>query len=434
MNGARWSSTAAIAALLLTASAAAQTAPASATARAAAGREEAVPPSRAVPAGAKPETASKMCGVCHSDIRVKYEKGVHRSEGIGCVSCHGGDPNAVTVEGAHRGGYRGVPSRRAIPAFCASCHSDVKRMRFYNLPSDQYALYQTSQHGMRLAQGDENAAVCTDCHGVHEIRLRDDPKSSVFGRNIPTTCGKCHADPAFLKRYKLKDNPVADYSAGVHGKAYLQGGNDSAPECTRCHGSHGALPPGVGDVGKVCGQCHTKTRGYFLASPHKEAMDAAGQPECAACHHNHRTHVAAPAQMEDVCRECHEKGDDAFVVAGAFERMVADASAEIDKADKAVAEAARIPLYVEDYRARLEDARTALMESAPVTHSLDSTLVEPHTRRARSIAEGVSEEIHEKLTGRLWHKVGLGLFWFYLLLTATIVTRARRRASAERDR
>jgi hypothetical protein len=163
-------------------------------------------------------------------------------------------------------------------------------------------------------------------------------------------------------------------------------------------------------------------------------MDAAGQPECAACHHNHRTHVAAPAEMDAICRECHEKRDDAFVVAGAFERMIADASAEITEADKLVAEAARIPLYVEDYRARLEDARTALMESAPVTHSLDSMLVEPHTRRARSIAVGVSEEIHEKLTGRLWHKVGLGLFWFYLLLTATIVTRARRRAVAERDR
>ncbi len=53
---------------------------------------------------------------------------------------------------------------------------------------------------------------------------------------------------------------------------------------------------------------------------------------------------------------------------------------------------------------------------------------------ARSIAAEIGGEIHEKLAGRLWHKIGLGIFWFYLLLTAAILTRARRRAAAEKDR
>jgi predicted CXXCH cytochrome family protein len=420
--------------LLLPVALAALLAAPAATATSAVQHEEAVPPSRVVPAGAKPDGAAKMCGVCHSDIRVKYARGVHRSEGIGCVSCHGGDPDALTVEGAHRGGYRGVPSRRGIPALCASCHADVARMRFFNIPSDQYAIYQTSQHGIRLAKGDDRAAVCTDCHGVHEIRPTDDPKSSVFRRNIPATCGKCHSDPALLKRYGLKSDPVADYNASVHGKAFLAGGNNAVPECTRCHGSHGASPPGVGDVDRVCGQCHTKTRGYFVASAHKEGMDRAGEPECGACHGYHRIEKATAAMLDTLCAKCHDRGDDALRLAATYRRMVDEASKDIARADEIVAEAARIPLYVEDYRARLEDARTALMESAPVMHSLDSMLVEPHVRRARSIATGVTEEVREKFAGRVWRYVGLGLFWFYLLLTATIVTRARRRAAAERDR
>jgi hypothetical protein len=74
------------------------------------------------------------------------------------------------------------------------------------------------------------------------------------------------------------------------------------------------------------------------------------------------------------------------------------------------------------------------MESFPVMHALDASLVEPHTRRARSIATEVGKEIHQKLAARLWRIVGLALLWFYLLLTATIVVRARRRAAAERDR
>jgi predicted CXXCH cytochrome family protein len=404
------------------------------TAGAQSGHEQSRPPSRSVPAGAQPSKTSKMCGVCHAEVRVKYEKGVHQSEGIGCVSCHGGNPNALTVETAHGAGFRGVPARRAIPELCASCHADVAKMRFFNLPSDQYALYRTSQHGLKLARGDDGVAVCTDCHGVHEIRPRSDPQSSVFGRNIATTCGKCHGNTAFLKRRSRPDNPVADYHAGVHGKAYLAGGNDAAPECTRCHGSHGATPPGVGDVQKVCGQCHTKPRMYFLGSPHRDVLDQTHQEECIACHKNHGTEAATPALFGTVCKDCHEPGDPALHVAATFARKIREATVEIAQADTLVLRASRIPLYVEDYRSRLEDARTALVESAPVTHSLDSALVEPYTRRARSIAAEVSREIQHKLSERVWHKVGLGLFWFYLLLTAAVIVRARRRAGREPDR
>ena len=63
-------------------------------------------------------------------------------------------------------------------------------------------------------------------------------------------------------------------------------------------------------------------------------------------------------------------------------------------------------------------------------HAMDVAQLEPLTRRARSIADEVSEEIQDKLDERAWRYVGLVLFWFYLLLTAAIVMRARRRAAA----
>lgn len=383
----------------------------------------------ATPAAA--EQPANLCAVCHADVRVRFDQGVHKSEGIACVSCHGGNPSAGTVETAHRGGFRGVPRRRDIPALCAGCHADVARMRPYNLPSDQYALYQTSQHGMRLSKGDEKVAVCTDCHGVHDIRPPEDPKSTVFRRNVPATCGRCHGDAGLMKQYGRPDNPFTDYVAGVHGRAFLENANDAAPECTRCHGSHGATPPGVGDVEKVCGQCHATTRAYFLAGPHKEAMDAAGLQECAACHHNHDTPPATVAMLDTVCLGCHDAGSGQVELAAAMKTMFTEASAEIDHAERLVEEASRIPLYVEDYKARLQDARTALMESFPVMHALDVSRVEPHTRRARSIAREVGNEVEEKFAGRWWRKVGLVVFWFYLLLTAAILVRARRGAAAE---
>jgi len=68
-----------------------------------------------------------------------------------------------------------------------------------------------------------------------------------------------------------------------------------------------------------------------------------------------------------------------------------------------------------------------------VMHAMDAAQVEPLTRRARSIADEVSAEIQKKLDERIWRYVGLVLCWFYLLLTASVVLRARRRAAARAD-
>lgn len=371
-----------------------------------------------------------VCAVCHPDVRVQFDQSAHRSEGITCTSCHGGDPAATTVAGAHAGGFRGVPARRAIPRLCASCHSDIARMRAYNLPTDQFALYQTSQHGLRLARGDERVAVCTDCHGVHDIRRTNDPKSSVFPRNVPGTCSRCHADAALMGRYGLKADAYAGYVASVHGRALLEQDNASAPGCTRCHGEHGAAPPGVGDIDKVCGQCHAATRAFFLQGPHKSAMDAAGLPECVSCHGDHRILGADAAMLETVCLKCHEPGSTQVQMAATFKALFGGAQEAIDRAGAVVERAAAVPLYVEDYRARLEEARTALMESFPVMHAIEITRVERLTQRSRSIAREVESEVEGKLEGRRWRRVGLMIFWFYLLLTVAVLVRFRRRAAA----
>jgi predicted CXXCH cytochrome family protein len=374
--------------------------------------------------------AVNMCAVCHPDVRVEFDQSVHRSEGVPCSSCHGGDPSATTVAAAHGRTFHGVPARRAIPALCASCHADITRMRPYNLPTDQLALYRTSQHGLRLAKGDERVAVCTDCHGVHDIRRHDDPKSRTFFRNIPATCARCHADASLMGKYGLKGDSYSEYAASVHGGAFLTQGQASAPECTRCHGAHGATPPGLGDIEKVCGQCHATTRAYFLQGPHKAAMDAAGFPECASCHDHHRILKADVALLDTVCLKCHDAGSKQAEIAATFKTLFTGASEAIERSRKVVDRAAAIPLYVEDYRARLEEARTSLTESFPVMHALEPSRVAPLTQRARSIASEVEAEINSKLAARKWRKVGLVVFWFYLLLTVAVLVGFRRRAAA----
>ena len=373
----------------------------------------------------------QMCGVCHPDVRVPFEESVHRVEGLDCSSCHGGDASATTVAAAHGRGFRGVPRRRDIPALCGSCHSRIESMRSYNLPTDQLALYQTSQHGRLLARGDERVAVCSDCHGAHDIRAPSDPQSRVFPANIPRTCGRCHGDAGLMARYGLKAGAFADYSKGVHGTAFLEKGDRSAPECTRCHGSHGATPPGVGDIDKVCGQCHATTRAFFLQGPHKAAMDAAGLPECASCHDHHLIRPADVALLDTVCLNCHDAGSDQQQRARTFKALFVGASEEIGQARALVDRAARVPLFVEDYRARLEEARTALTEAYPIMHALEIRGVEEQTSRARAIAREVESEVRGKLEGLNWRRAGLLVFWFYLLLTVAILLRYRARAARQ---
>jgi len=382
----------------------------------------------ALAAAAQP---ASLCTLCHPDARVAFEQSIHSSEEVGCTSCHGGDPKASSVDAAHRGGFRGRIRRREVPALCASCHADARAMGPYNLPTDQYALYQTSVHGLRLAGGDEKVAVCTDCHGVHGILRSGDARSSTHPAKIPETCARCHSDAALMKPYGLSGDPYADFVAGRHGEALLERQNASAPGCGRCHGAHGATPPGVGDVNKVCGQCHFTARAHFLEGPHRAAMDEAGIPECASCHGNHKIVKADLNLLEAICKTCHEPGSRQVELATQMKTLYAAADADVASAREVLAQAAAIPLYVEDYEARLEEARTSLTEALPAMHSVNLEEIEQLTGRARSIGQEVESEIRGRLDSRRWRGVGLLFFWFYLIVTVAALIHYRRSAARE---
>ena len=371
---------------------------------------------------------AEQCGTCHPDVRVLFERSIHAREQIVCTDCHGGDPGTLEVERAHRGSFVARPARKDVPALCASCHSDIARMRPYNLPADQYALYQTSRHGQLLALGDDRVAVCTDCHGVHDILSPRNSDSRVAHQNIPQTCGACHSDTDLMKRYGKDGDPAADYLRSVHARALLEEGNLHAPECSRCHGVHGATPPGVGDVDKICGSCHEASRNNFLEGPHGAAIRKAGDPKCSTCHGNHAIESAGLDLIDSVCTECHDTAGAEVELGRKLKALYASADVELQSAAALVARAETVPLDVEDYQARLEEARTYLGEVLPVFHSLSIERVERLTRRAQSIGKEIASELYEKLRGRRFIRFGLIVFWFYVLLTVGLLIRGRRRS------
>jgi predicted CXXCH cytochrome family protein len=371
--------------------------------------------------------------VCHPAERVQFERSQHAQESVRCVSCHGGDDRSLEARVAHGAGWKGRIPRRDVPGLCASCHADETRMRAYNLPVDQYALYQTSGHGQRLAKGDARVAVCSDCHGAHEILPPRDPASSVYVLNIPRTCGRCHGDAALIKERGLKDTFRA-YERSIHAQELQEKGNLRAPTCVSCHGVHGAAPPSLGDVDKVCGQCHTAERRYYTAGAHATqpaASDPSGprRPECVDCHDAHGVEAAQPEHFATSCVLCHE-GDARRLELG--RRIWTDyrtATQEVDKAAVLVAKADAIPIQTDDYRARLEEARTYLREALPAAHAVQEDVVTGFTTRARSVGQEVQHEIEVKLGNLRTHRFVLVLFWFYVLLTLYVLRRFRDQAA-----
>jgi hypothetical protein len=292
-------------------------------------------------------------------------------------------------------------------------------MAAFGLPADQLALYQISGHGRALAAGDLTAAVCTDCHGVHDIYGVADPASATQARNVASSdCGQCHAGSG------AGTDVLGDYEGSVH-HAAVQQGDMEAPSCVHCHGSHGAAPPGIGTVNRVCGQCHSETREAFRHSPHSEGIVAAGEPQCAACHENHRVGPAT-ADLWSACTDCHDESSDAMRTGQKILTLMQQTEDEMVRARQSTAEARAVPLDVRDYEARLDLAASYLAKARPRTHSLDPESVEELTRKARSIGEQVQADVAGELYVLEGRDLVVLFLWLYIVVTVAALQLYRR--------
>jgi predicted CXXCH cytochrome family protein len=377
------------------------------------------------------------CGVCHGKERVTFDASVHNAADVGCVTCHGGDDTAVdSKEKAHAAdkGFRGKLGRLDVAEACGNCHSDVARMRPFALRTDSLAAYRASHHGKAtFGKKDTEAATCSDCHGVHDVRHVKDPLSPAFHQNVPTTCAKCHDDAALMKRHGIVSHAVADYTKSVHG-TLLARGEPGVPSCADCHDAHAASPPGALEVADVCGACHRETRDRFRESPHFTASKSGGMHECITCHGNHAVQRpgfslfdATDDAVTDAdghggtrCLTCHDPGkpaDKGYQTAISFGRGLRGAESEIRDAAARVDSVESQGFHVDDERESLDQARRALIRALPLTHTANRALVEGELRRTHSLVEQatfgcdaiVREERDRRIFGSVAGAVLLGI-------------------------
>ena len=354
----------------------------------------------AVPARAQtPEAAA----------RTAFNDDVHASIGLTCTACHTGQVSPS------------APERTQIAPMCAKCHSDAAYMRQFDpqVRVDQLAQYVTSVHGQRMAKGQERVATCSDCHGAHGVKRVRDSRAPVAPLNVAQTCARCHADASRMKPFGRDATPPADWSASIHATALLKRGDSSAPTCSTCHGSHGAVPPGVNQVANVCAQCHVREADLFKASPKKAIFEAIGQAECLVCHSNHRIEAPQDAWLGikegAVCATCHDSstnGSDAILH---VRQQLDTLSTAMASADAVLARAERAGMLVDEGRAAFQEAHEQQINARVMIHAFAAAPFNEVAARGLTAARTAETSGNQAMQELQYRRRGLGVATILIL-------------------
>ncbi|MBT3250990.1 MAG: hypothetical protein HN729_00680 [Candidatus Marinimicrobia bacterium] len=358
---------------------------------------------------------------------------IHIQKGLGCSDCHGGNPEAFDDEDEAMwdvDSFLGTIERVDQPQVCGVCHSDPIYMRQYSahIKTDQVGQYWTSQHGVSLKEGNQNVAVCTDCHSVHGIFPVNDPRSSVYALNVPETCNHCHGDSEVMEGSGLSNDQYDKYRISVHGVALLDDMDISAPACNDCHGNHGAIPPSVFSISDICGSCHVNNKDLFKDSHLSDIFLNADLNQCEGCHNYHDILTPTDEDLlwndKDNCVECHQEIEDVANKMGVkFNNIITELKSKIDLANEKVASAENMGMEVSDLFFDLEEAHKILIQTRTSIHSFNlehvsETASSGYKSADAAIlgAEKAMEEFDFRKTGLLIFSIILTMFAILLYL------------------
>jgi hypothetical protein len=203
------------------------------------------------------------CTRCHKNVASQFITSVHYENGLSCSDCHSNIHTIAPWKG----------DKRNVVAKCTQCHDDKK-------------VYRNSIHGKAVFAGNQDAAACNDCHGLHAIKNLGNAKSFTNREFHTQVCLKCHADKEMMKRNGVTTVAVQTYMESYHGKNYRLGFPQLVAGCADCHTAHDVLPVdnpkssiNPDNRVKTCQQCHqTATPLFTKFYPHGEHSDRAKFP------------------------------------------------------------------------------------------------------------------------------------------------------------
>ncbi len=179
--------------------------------------------------------------------------------GIGCTGCHqeiaGRKHPKTKIAISNRRDYS-IEQNKS----CSGCHAAKAKQ------------YEGSIHASLVADGNQTAPVCTDCHSAHAVKA-----VALYEPVTGQSCKACHE--AIFDAYAQSVHGVARANGNVIRASHIQ-----APICADCHRAHETTAVAAGElVQSTCLSCH---EGASLA--HEQWLPNAGHHlevvSCAACH------------------------------------------------------------------------------------------------------------------------------------------------------
>jgi predicted CXXCH cytochrome family protein len=383
---------------------------------------------------------SEVCAKCHGNEKIMRGFGsklpVNQFDNLvnsvhGKLAIQGGERivQCITCHTAH--GIKSVKNPLSpvyplnIPQTCSKCHSDVVYMKTYNpsLAVDQLTMYRSSVHGKLNSQGDPKPAQCASCHGSHDIKPVKDLNSKVYPVNIPGTCSHCHSDKEYMAQYKIPTDQFEKYSRSVHGIALLGKNDLGAPACNNCHGNHGATPPGVESISKVCGTCHALNAELFSSSPHKKAFDEKNYPECETCHGNHEivppTNNLLGVDKGAVCIKCHtDQNSSGYKSAKLMRQLIDSLDNTKNSAMVLINIAEQKGMDVTEAKFKLRDINQIKIEARTQVHSFDPSKFKDVVNKGLMISSDATADAKNAISEYSFRRVGLGISVFLISLLA----------------
>jgi hypothetical protein len=160
------------------------------------------------PLEAQPDSSAAStngCADCHlTDSAAPWRhhsedwlRSQHSGAGVGCESCHGGNPTTADVEQAHvkvmNSANPASPTHRTnLPGTCGKCHSE------------QYKAFMKSRHSELLREQSTLGPTCSTCHSA--------TGSFVYStQGLTLRCASCHGEAG---RRPIPELPVI--AADVH--------------------------------------------------------------------------------------------------------------------------------------------------------------------------------------------------------------------------
>lgn len=371
---------------------------------------------------------SNQCIECHkNDLNFKdWAESAHFSPDINCVVCHNGNLNEKTKEKAHFK-LKAKFSKKEIAFLCGNCHENKSFITKFNpnLKTDQLSSYKTSKHGISLfSKNDENVATCTDCHNYHKISKVDNPLSEVYPLRVAQTCSKCHSDKTLMKKYGISGDEVEEYKKSIHYDLLSNKNELSSPTCDDCHGSHGAIPPGISSIRFVCGNCHVLNQEMFEASPHKKPWEENNFKYCEECHSNHAVLKTSDELLnpeKGLCLNCHKKEDRGGTLMVYFYNELKKNENLLEENERGAKRAEQGGIFMEDTFINLQEARAKLVKGRTLIHTFTKEKFDETVKEGFEILLKEKKVIENAFKELSFRKKGFAIFSILAILLAILI-------------